>query len=131
MLKYMDQGQVVRVANHANCVESTYRKRTGRTEGVVRLSEVSVDDLLEYAKSDEYLKLKEILSGLDVNQFAELKALMWIGSGNKTCSSISDWVSCVKSALPKAVDGEQVSYLMGKKNLGASLRQGLDMLKAL
>ncbi len=70
--------------------------------------------------------LRVVIDALNVDQAAELVALMWIGRGEYEAS---EWAHVVKRAKERA-SGPTSRYLMGVPILGDYLQDGLDAVLA-
>jgi len=75
---------------------------------------------------DERWALFGFLSHFNRAQLTEVKALMWVGGGEKI-ESEEDWWACKKYAAPHDGDGS-IEYMMGKRNLGDLISKGLEVL---
>ena len=82
-------------------------------------------ELIGYAKGGELDKVVGMLVRFDMEQLAELKAVLWMG---KDGQSPKHWDALVIQAHAK-LDKTTVQFLAEEKNLGADLHKGLDMLE--
>jgi hypothetical protein len=70
------------------------------------------------------VELSELLDDLNIDEAAELVAIVWIGRGD---FDASDWEDAVKQARERAV-GPTSRYLLGMPQLGDFLESGLNAL---
>jgi hypothetical protein len=84
-----------------------------------------VRELIGYAEGGELDKVVGILVRLNLDQLAELKAILWIG---KDGQSPKHWDALVIEGRAK-LDGDTARYLAEEKNLGPDLHKGLDQLE--
>jgi hypothetical protein len=90
----------------------------------------SDDDMREvledYADDPVLDELTQFIDGLNVDEQAELVALVWLGRGDY---EIEDWNEAVAEAAAARTDAEATSsaeYLLGTPMLGDLLEEGLD-----
>jgi len=69
-------------------------------------------------------ELSELLDDLNIDEAAQLVAIVWIGRGD---FDASDWEDAVKQARERAV-GPTSRYLLGMPQLGDFLESGLNAL---
>jgi hypothetical protein len=71
-------------------------------------------------------ELRELLDDLNVDEAAELVALMWIGRGDY---DVSEWTEAVAEARQR-VNSRTSQYLLGNPLLGDWLEEGLEAIGA-
>ena len=82
-------------------------------------------ELIGYAEGGELDKVVGMLVRFDMEQLAELKAVLWMG---KDGQSPKHWDALVIQARAKLYK-DTVQYFTDENNLGADLHKGMDMLE--
>jgi hypothetical protein len=78
--------------------------------------------LEDFANDSTYQELREFIAALDVDEKAEVLALMWTGRGD---FDASEWDSAMAEARDRA-DAREPAYLMGTPLVSDYLEEGLD-----
>ncbi|MDP3896121.1 MAG: DUF3775 domain-containing protein [Mesorhizobium sp.] len=83
------------------------------------LAEEESEDLTER-------ELRELIGDLNVDEAAELVALMWVGRGDYDAGEFNEAIAEAK----RRTDIKPVRYLMNRPMLGEWLEEGLEMIGA-